>query len=435
MIKTKQGNIILIASLVITVTLWLIFQFRLDEFPSLFFVQLNQIAALLGTLLLSWSMLLATRLNFLEKLFDGLDKVYKAHKWTSIWGMILITMHVVSLAILRIPNFNNAIKIFFPVHNQAYINLGAWSFWLFVFFVLITLFMKKIKMSYQIWKYLHKVTGIALMLAFIHIVLIPGNITASPILNIWLLLTTGTGIASWIYFEFLYKLLAPNHTYRVAEIDKDGDVFKIQLSPTDKKMVYEPGQFAYLSFIKSKISKEIHPFTITSHPDENNLAFAIRILGDYTQTLEKVVIGDTVRVWGPYGNFASKFLQSDKDAIFIGGGIGIAPFISMLKEARKKVTSKTKLDIFYCTKYKCEACFDEHLNKETEKDLSISYFNKCSREGSRLTISEIVEKVREVNNTIVYICGPSRMIKPIEKGLIGHGFPKENIVSESFDLL
>jgi predicted ferric reductase len=434
MTKTKQGNIILIASLVITMILWLIFQFRLEEFPSLFFVQLNQITALIGTLLLSWSMLLATRLNFLERLFDGLDKVYKAHKWTGIWGMILITMHVVSLAILRIPNFSNTIKIFFPVHSQTYINLGAWSFWLFVFFVLITIFVKKIKMSYQIWKYLHKVTGVALILAFVHIVMLPGNITASPVLNIWLLLTTGTGIASWIYFEFLYKFLAPNHIYRVAQIKKEGDVFNIQLSPKDKGMAYKPGQFAYLSFIKSKVSKEIHPFTITSHPDENNLAFAIRILGDYTQTLGNVKVGDTARVWGPYGSFASKFLQSDKNAIFIGGGIGIAPFISMLKEAKKKTTDATKLDIFYCTKYKCEACFDEHFNKETKKDLFISYINKCSREGSRLTISEIVKKVRRMNNTIVYICGPNRMVKPIEKSLVDRGFPRENIVSEGFDL-
>jgi len=429
-----KGIITLAISLAITIILWLVFQFRLEDSPTFFFLQLNQIAALLGTLLLSWSMLLATRLNFLERVFEGLDKVYKTHKWTSIWGMILITMHIISLAIQKIPNFSGAIKLFFPVHSQQYINLGAWSFWLFVFFVLITIWMKKIKMSYEVWKYLHKVTGIALILAFIHIVMLPGNITASPILSIWLLLTTGTGIASWIYFEFFYKSLAPNYKYRVTDIKKNGDVFKIQLSPENKEMIYELGQFAYLSFTKSKISKEIHPFTITSHPDEKNLAFAIRILGDYTQTLGSLKVGDVARVWGPYGTFANKLFQSDKNAIFIGGGIGIAPFISMLKEVRKKSTNTKKVDIFYCTKYKCEACFDKDFSKETEKDLSISYINKCSREGSRLTVSEIVKKVAEINNTIVYICGPNRMVEPLEKGLIDSGFPKANIVSESFDL-
>jgi len=434
MIKAKPGNIILVTSLVITTMLWFVFQFNLEEFPSLFWIQLDQVTALIGTLLLSWSMLLATRLNFLEKLFNGLDKVYRTHKRVSIWGMVLITTHIASLAILRIPNFSSAIKIFFPVHNQPYLNLGAWSFWLFVFFVLTTIWMKKIKMSYQVWKYLHKATGIALILAFVHIVKLPGNITASPILNIWLLLTTGIGIASWIYFEFFYKLLAPSYVYSVSEIKKEGEVFKLQLSPTDKKMVYEPGQFAYLSFIKSKVGKEIHPFTITSHPDENNLSFAIKILGDYTQTLKNIKIDDKVSVWGPYGNFASRFLQSDKNAIFIGGGIGIAPFISMLKEAKKNTKRTTKLDIFYCTKYKREACFDKDFNKGVEKETSISYLNKCSREDSRLTISEITKNATEVKNTIVYICGPNRMVQPIEKDLINLGFPRLNIVSESFNL-
>ena len=434
MTKTKLGNAILVSSLAITIVLWLVFQFKLEEFPAFFWIQLDQITALIGTLLLSWSMLLATRLNFLEILFGGLDRVYRTHKKVSIWGMVLVTVHVVSLAILRIPNFSKAINIFFPVHDQAYMNLGAWSFWLFVFFVLTTIWMKKIKMPYHIWKYVHKVTGVALILAFIHIVTLPGNITASPILNIWLLLTTGTGIASWIYFEFFYKLLAPSYTYHVSEVKKEGDVFKLQLSPTDKKMAYKPGQFAYLSFIKSRVNKEIHPFTITSYPDEKNLSFAIKILGDYTQTLEKIRTNDEVRVWGPYGNFASRFLQSDKNAIFIGGGIGIAPFVSMLKEAKKNTTSTARLDIFYCTKYKCEACFDEDFKRETGENLSFSYLNKCSREEGRLMVSEITKNVPEVDNTIVYICGPNRMVQPLEKDLVSHGFSKTNIVSESFDL-
>jgi len=435
MIKTKSGNIILITSLVITMIFWLMFQFKLEEFPLFFLVQLTQITALIGTLLLSWSMLLMTRLNFLERLFDGLDKVYKTHKNVSIWGMIIITLHIVILAIQRVPNFSSAIKIFFPVHNQTYINLGVWSFWLFVFFVLTTLLMKKIKLPYHIWKYLHKATGIALILAFIHIILNPGDISSISVLNIWLLFTTGTGIASWIYFEFFYKLLAPSYNYRVTKIKKESEVFKIQLAPVDKKMKYKPGQFAYLSFINSKLSREIHPFTITSHPDENELSFAIKVLGDYTKTLDKLKINDIARIWGPYGSFANKFLKFNKDAIFIGGGIGIAPFISMIKEANKKPINNRRLSIFYCTKYKCEACFDNDFKKDAQKNLNISYLNKCSREGGRLTIPEIIKRVREINNTLIYICGPNRMADPLKKNLIIHGFPKTNIISESFGLL
>ena len=102
MIKTRFGNLIRFATIVVTLVLWLLFQFNLGEFHSLILLQLNQITALIGTLLLSWSMLLMTRLNFLERLFNGLDKVYRAHKKVSIWGMVMIAMHVVFLVTGRI---------------------------------------------------------------------------------------------------------------------------------------------------------------------------------------------------------------------------------------------------------------------------------------------------------------------------------------------
>ena len=433
MTKIKSGNILIIVSLTLTLILWLVYQFRIEDFPSLFLYQLNQIAALLGTLLLSWSMLLATRLNILGKLFDGMDGVYKTHKKVSIWGLVIIITHVIFLAIQRMPNLNKVAGMFFPIHNQAFINLGAWSLWLFILFVVTTLLMKKIKLPYHIWKYTHKITGVALILAFIHIVLTPG-LASLPILNSWILFTTGVGVASWIYFELFYTLLTPSYIYKISVINQIGDVFKINLVPKNKKMPYKPGQYAYLSFPSSKVSKEIHPFTITSHPNDNKLSFAIKILGDYTSTLDKLRVGDIARIKGPYGKFADRFLSSDKDAVFIGGGIGIAPFMSMIKEAEKQINDR-KISIYYCTKFKCEACFDEEFTKNSDENLNIAYINKCSREDGRLAMDEITEKIRDIKNTLVFMCGPNRMIQPLQNDLISQGFPKKNIVSENFDLL
>jgi len=433
MIKTKSGNILIFISLAVTMILWLVFQFRIEDFPSLFLYQLNQVAALIGTLLLSWSMFLATRLNVLEYLFDGMDGVYKSHKKVSIWGMVIIISHVAFLAVQKMPNLDRAVGMFFPIHNQIFVNVGAWSLWSFVLFVATTLLMKKIKLPYHIWKYTHKITGIALILAFVHIVLTPGLVSL-PILNFWILFTIGAGIACWIYFEFLYKLLTMNYAYQISAINKVGDVFKIDLTPQDKNMSYKPGQYAYLSFAKSKIKREAHPFTITSHPDDNKLTFAIKILGDYTSTLDNLQVGDIANINGPYGNFADRFLSSDTDAVFIGGGIGIAPFMSMIKEAKKQ-TNDRKVSIFYCTKFKCEAYFDEEFTKDIGENLNISYINKCSREEGRLAVTEITEKIKDIKNTLVFICGPKRMVHPLEKDLILQDFSKNNIVSENFDLL
>lgn len=433
--KIKSGHIAVFFSLITTAILWSLLQLQLEGSLNYLFVQLNQITALLGTLLLSWSMVLATRLSIIEKIFGGLDKVYKIHKKTSIWGLGLIISHIFILAIQRLPNINKAANYFLPTHNQVFINLGAWSFWLFIFFVLITLLIKTFKIPYDIWKHTHKLTGIALILAFLHILLIPGNITSSLILNIWLLLTTGIGIASWIYFEFLYQSLSPSYIYKVAEIKKDEGVSKIKLIHQGKKMLYKPGQFAYISFIKSGLSKEIHPFSITSHPSEKELSFAVKNLGDYTKNLNQLKIGDTARIWGPHGTFAETFLNTNKDSIFIGGGIGIAPFISILKEFKKRNIKNKTLRVFYCTKYKCEACFDEEIKQFAKENSNISYLNQCSRENGHLRVNDVMEKIKDIKNTIIYICGPSKMTNSFKKAFLASGIPVQNIISEDFDLL
>jgi len=430
MIKIKIGSIIIIFTLILTTILWLIFQSGLEEIVKYPLISINQITALLGTLLLSWSMLLMTKLDFLEDIFDGLNNVYLAHKKASIWGMILIIAHVVSLVLERLPNINRAFNLFLPFHNQPFINLGVLSFWLFIVFVITTLLRNKLKLPYNTWKILHKFTGIALILAFIHIILLPKD-NSAYILNLWLIGTTGAGIASWIYYEFIYKILTPNYKYKISKIKRAGDIFKINLIPIDRKMQYKPGQFAYLSFIKSAVGKEIHPFTITSHPNEEDLTFAIKILGDYTATLDKLKVGDIAQIRGPHGRLAERFLETNKDVIFIGGGIGIAPFLGMVKEAKRNVKNKN-VSLFYCTKYKCDACFNEELQNSFENNPNHFYLNKCSRVDGRLSISEITEKVNDVKNTLVFMCGPNRMTKPVVISLTSWGFPKNNIIVENF---
>jgi len=429
--RVKAGNIIIISTLILTSLLWFLEKVGLNEIVNYPFNSINQITALLGTLLLSWSMLLTTRLDFLEDMFDGLNNVYLAHKNASIWGMVLIFVHIVALVFERLPNINQALNLFLPFHKQLFINLGVWSFWLFILFITTTILRSKLKLPYHIWKILHKFSGIALILAFIHIILIPKDNSAF-ILNLWLVNTTGIGIASWIYYEFFYKILAPSYKYQISRIKKAGDVFKIELTPIEKKMLYKPGQFAYLSFIKSAVKKEIHPFTITSHPSEEKLSFAIKVLGDYTTTLNKLKVKDITQVWGPHGRFADKFLKTNKDMIFIGGGIGIAPFLNMIKEAKRKTGTKN-ISLFYCTKYKSNACFDTELKTSSEDNQGFFYLNKCSRTDGRLSVHEIIKKAKNIKNTLIFICGPKRMVSPLVNDLTANNFPNKNIISENFD--
>jgi len=429
--RVKTGNIIIATTLILTSLLWFLSKSGLNEIVNYPLSSVNQITALMGTLLLSWGMLLMTRLDFLEDMFEGLNNVYTAHKKTSIWGIILIIIHVVALVFERLPNINQAFNLFLPLHKQPFINLGVFSFWLFILFITIALLRIKLKLPYHTWKTMHKFAGIALVLAFIHIILIPRDNPAS-MLNFWLIGTTGIGIASWIYYELFYKILTPSYKHEVSEIIRAGDVFKIKLTSIGRKMKYKPGQFVYLSFIKSAIEKEIHPFTITSHPNEKELSFAIKVLGDYTATLNKLKVGDIAQIWGPYGRFADRFLNTNKDVIFIGGGIGIASFLGMIKEEKRKGKNRS-ISLFYCTKYKCDACFDAELKNSFKDNPNFFYLNKCSRTDGRLSIPEIIKRAKDIKGTLIFVCGPKRMVSPLINSLTTQNIPSKNIISEYFN--
>jgi len=56
----------------------------------------------------------------------------------------------------------------------------------------------------------------------------------------------------------------------------------------------------------------------------------MRVRGRYTTALSKLQKGELVDVYGPYGGFIFDAVR-DQTAVFVAGGIGITPFMSMLR--------------------------------------------------------------------------------------------------------
>jgi predicted ferric reductase/Ca2+-binding EF-hand superfamily protein len=100
---------------------------------------------------------------------------------------------------------------------------------------------------------------------------------------------------------------------------------------------YRPGDYAFLR-IPAIAKHEWHPFTISSAPESGNLTFHVRSLGNWTSALRKHVEGAETNggaslvayVDGPYGSPAAHIFNS-RNAVFIGAGIGVTPFASVLE--------------------------------------------------------------------------------------------------------
>src|SRR5262249_40013876 len=93
------------------------------------------------------------------------------------------------------------------------------------------------------------------------------------------------------------------------------------------------GDYVFLR-IPAIAKHEWHPFTISSAPEQTNLTFHVRSLGNWTSALRHLVeqkkAGLEAYIDGPYGSPTAHLFQS-RVAVLIGAGIGVTPFASVLE--------------------------------------------------------------------------------------------------------
>ncbi|EXB94755.1 Respiratory burst oxidase-like protein E [Morus notabilis] len=144
-----------------------------------------------------------------------------------------------------------------------------------------------------------------------------------------------------------------------------GNVFNLIMSKPPG-LRYKSGQYIFLQC--PTISQfEWHPFSITSAPGDDYLSVHIRIVGDWTQELQRVVTeGDDpssvigrahftqvgipyqrsqpkLFVDGPYGAPAQDYQNYDV-LLLVGLGIGATPFISILRDLLNSTRTEEQLD-------------------------------------------------------------------------------------------
>ncbi|MBF3093397.1 ferric reductase-like transmembrane domain-containing protein, partial [Pseudomonas aeruginosa] len=135
--------------------------------------------------LMSLIMLLAVRPVWLEKPLDGLDRMYRLHKWAGILAIVLGLLHyLLELAgpwlagIVGKPVKGPRVETFLDVFRGSAKELGEWSAWILGGMLLITLWQR---FPYHLWRYVHKALALVyLVLAFHSVVLAPASYWSQP---------------------------------------------------------------------------------------------------------------------------------------------------------------------------------------------------------------------------------------------------------------
>ncbi len=374
-------------------------------------------------LLMTCSVVLATRLEVFEEMFGGLDRMYQVHRVAGTLVAIVALVHFIGVP-GELPQGAD------PEKNSLIpsVPLGIASMVFLVVGVFVAL---NRKISYSSWRMPHKVMALVYILVVGHFMNAPPiffePISASGIL---LILAALIGTASLIYTMFgLNKRTAVPFT--IEAVNPLERATEVVLKPVKNTLHFKPGQFAFVE-IQGKGWSEPHPFTISSAPGEDRLRFTMKVLGDWTRKVrEELQPGGEVLVRGPYGRFDASKARGKKQ-IWIAGGIGLTPFLSKIRAMEKG--DDRQIHFVYASRNKKEAIFLDELKARAAELGNIILYPLFSDEGEFARVDVAKEKLPEPLGSYEYfICGPKPMVDSLMKGLKQEGVQRTRIHTEAFE--
>lgn len=329
---------------------------------------IGQVTALVGTALFALSIIMSGRFRWLEKIFAGLNEVYVNHHKIGQVALVLLLAHPIFLiGKYSGGTWAGAAQFLLPGQDMAK-TLGFYGLALMLLALILTLYLS-LAMKYNVWKFTHKFLGIAFVIASLHIWFIPSDTSRNLPLRYYMLTLSVIAIVVFVYHSLLHKYLVPQTKYVVKNLRRLNDTLvEIEMSAVNKKLNYQAGQFSFFSFQDDQVGTESHPFTISSSPKEENLFITVKNLGDYTANISKVKFGAEVLIQGPFGAFSYKKIPNKKQ-VWIAGGIGVTPFLSMLKDFDP--SDDYQIDFYYCVRNK-----EELFDVEKIKDVAVKVNNK-----------------------------------------------------------
>lgn len=248
-------------------------------------------------------------------------------------------------------------------------------------------------------------------------------------LRIYILTLSAIALAAFIYRTLLGSFFVRRYIYTITAVRQlNSKVIEITMKPNGAKLDFRPGQFIFVRFKHRTPGPEVHPFSITSAPDQNQLTIAIKKLGDYTARLAGLPVNTLAEIEGPFGAFSYQNAQC-ADQIWIAGGIGITPFISMAQAL--PADGEYTVNLYYCVKNKNELVYGDLLKtKESAYFRVVPFF---SDQQGRIGAERIIGMAAGIKRKEIFICAPPPMIRSLTKQFIAQGVAKKLIHAEEFN--
>jgi propane monooxygenase reductase subunit len=208
------------------------------------------------------------------------------------------------------------------------------------------------------------------------------------------------------------------------------DIWFLRLRP-EEPLEFKPGQYVDIAIPGT----DEHRSFSMANTDAETLEFMIKQYpgGKLSGLLADGSIspGDALEVTGPYGVFTLR-RSSPRRLLFIGGGAGMAPILSLLRsmkesgserEAAYYYGARTEVDLFHLEELAALPCaFVAALSEDSD-----------GWAGETGLITDVVDRLEgDVTEVDAYLCGPPPMVDAAIALLEAKGVPEAHIYFDKF---
>ncbi|HSD18503.1 MAG TPA: ferric reductase-like transmembrane domain-containing protein [Anaeromyxobacter sp.] len=403
----------------------------------------EELGSALGFLALStmaMQFLLTARFEWLAPPF-GTDLVYAFHRYVTAVTLVFAVLHPI---VLLAPDAASIAGFLVPWDAPWSIGAGVVSLYALGVLAVTSYARRALRIPYDGWRRLHGLAAAAaVLLGLWHAVAARRLLEAPVVRSLWIVWTL-----AWVALLLRVRLAKPlvllRRPYVVREVRPErGDAVSLVLEPhRHAGFRFRAGQFVWLTLGDSPFAAAEHPFSISGSAQRApRVELTVKGVGDFTRRLVAAAKpGDRAYVDGPFGTMSIDGFPDADGYVFIAGGIGVAPFLSMIRTLADRGDSRPHVLVFATGEWDRTPFRDELPALARRLRLAVVHVLEkpppgWTGETGYVTEELLARHVPRDGRRGFFVCGPPPMMDAVERALARLGVPLGDVHAERFDLV
>lgn len=209
------------------------------------------------------------------------------------------------------------------------------------------------------------------------------------------------------------------------------NVYSAEFRSLSGKYRYLPGQFLHLALDEYDPScgwPESRCFSIQSSPADENIMITFSVKGKFTATMaNELNLGKIVNLKLPYGELFQQE-HSKERTVFIAGGTGVTPFLSLFSDPVFSEYKNPKL--YFGLREEKLNIYEKFLENAIKMNPGLKIIIRYQDQNGIFQINDI--QIENGPGSSYFISGPQIMISAFKSGLLSAGVPESNIKSDDW---